>query len=152
MSDTTGLASTTFAIYLPVQMLFNAALGWVAWKMRSDRAQITSLEDRVHETTVKLIDERMRAISHEVKAHAQSLVSTIDDLKTRLQDGDQRFEKLGEKDHSIELKTMREILEFQKEIARDGVTRKDLKEHQDSMSRAVESLRREMQEAVRHTR
>jgi hypothetical protein len=149
MSDASGLANAAITIYVPIQMAFNAAVGWVAWKMKTDRQQITTLENRVHETTVKLIDERMRAISHEVKTHAQELVSTIDDMKSRLKEGDGRIHELGERDHGLELKMMKEILEFQRVVARDGVTRSDLEKHQESMGRALKEVRSEMLERLR---
>lgn len=61
------------------------------------------LKHELHETTTKLIDERFRAITHDVANHANTVMLKIDEITQRLQSGEQEFDALAGSDHRIEM-------------------------------------------------
>ncbi len=90
---------------------------------------IAKLKTDLHDTTVKLIDERFRAITHEVNNHAQSVVVAIDEIKERLATGEDNFDGLGQADHRLALKLEKQTGELTTFIAQTCATKQDLKDH-----------------------
>ena len=97
-------------------------------------ARINAAEAKLHEATTKLIDERFRAMTHEVKTHVQGLTGTLDLLKLQLEDGSKAVGELYDVDHKIELGVASKIDQIKDYIREKAATKDDLKEHERSVS------------------
>jgi hypothetical protein len=86
--------------------------------------EIHSLKTSVHESTVRLIDERFRGISHEVRNHANGVMLAMDELKSRVKEGDLEGDTLAAAVHAIELK-MRGWLDEMKDYIRINTASKE---------------------------
>ncbi len=130
-----ALVTATWAsIGLGVVNSVGLALLMRAWQKRDNADSATAntvkgLEDRLHQASTKLIDERFRAISHEVNNHAQGLVTSIDAINQRLSDGEVNFDGLTNADHRLELKLGVQTHEITRFIAEHCATKDDLKDH-----------------------
>lgn len=135
------LAETTFhdaiaAISLVMDVLMTVGLFYVTAKAK----KIDELEDRVHTVTTKLIDERFRAMTHEVMSHVQGFVTTLDEMKSRLEDGDGQLRQLASVDQKIEIQVI-ERMSALKDWLRDNLASKtDLKEHEKNVAGKFEKV------------
>jgi hypothetical protein len=150
------LAESNIAVWVGIGVgvfdtLFSAAITLGLYKVsivvdRHDKQEkqseqvISTLKNNLHETATKLIDERMRAITHELRGHVQGLVNTIDDIKGRLQDGDGTFGELATADHKIELQVVQKIGLLREWMLETFAGKTDLAAHEASMSRRVENM------------
>src|SRR5262245_58511648 len=85
------------------QAVFSAIVSLAIWRLTTAQRRYEGLEERLHQVTTKLVDERFRAMTHEVNGHVQGLVTVVDDLKDRLKDGSDDLESLSDRDQKIEL-------------------------------------------------
>lgn len=60
------------------------------------------------------------------------IVSDISELKDRLKDGDDAFDKLNESDHSLELEHVNAINSLSQWVQRNTIGKDDFQRHQDS--------------------
>lgn len=67
-------------------------------------AAIKTISDKLHEASTKLIDERFRAITHQMNNSAQGFVNTISRIETALGDGVEHFQKLGDRASGFDVK------------------------------------------------
>jgi chromosome segregation ATPase len=104
-----------------------------------------SAEER-HSLTTKLVDERFRAMTHEVNNHVQGFTSTLDFLKARLEKRDDELDGLGERDHQQDLKLLQAVMEIKTHVIEKAASKEDLKEHQREMQRVVEAVNRHLGE------
>ncbi len=117
---------------------------------RSD-ASLKTAETKLHDAATKLIDERFRAMSHEMNGHVHGFVNTLDELKERLSDSDGIFRNLGDADHQNELKTQQRMEQIKDYVRDHCASRGDVREHVqsvngriDTMGAKVDSLSREV--------
>lgn len=97
-------------------------------------AELAKISDRLHETTTKLVDERLRFVSHDIANHANALKLTMDDLKHRIETGDAEFSALGDRDQKIELSMAAKIDTLKDYIRENSASKDDVKEHEKSVA------------------
>ncbi len=165
-----SITKTAIWVYLPVNTIITAAIGWGLRKLSQDQHTIKGMEGRVlnqamekieqqhrdamrllderHELTGKLIDERMRRISHTVDERSQKSMASIDLITARLDGAMEKIESASERfnhqDAQLELKALTQIKDVQIQIARNAVTKEDLKEHERSVQQQLKDLRDEV--------
>jgi len=115
-------------------------------KIAAMEAAIGGASHANHELVEKLVDERFRAVSHEVRNVAQSLVNTIEEIKTRLSDGEGTFNALSQTDHQLELKLITRVDQLKDWMRETFAGRGDLKEHELSVTRKFEHLEKHLGE------
>jgi hypothetical protein len=134
--------SSNLALGIAVMgILVDSVIVFVLWGMsrtvqKYDRLEdhsnetIKTMEANLHAATTKLIDERFRGISHEVRSHAQAVIAQMDEMRDRLKDGDAHLGELSESDHRAELKFRGCLDEIKDWIRGHCATREDVKEHE----------------------
>ena len=143
----------TFAV--SANTLFNLTLGYVTWKLRNNAAQVDKLEEKLerqrtaaeakqHELTDKLVDARLRDFTHQLGQLMQKAQTTSDAQERFIEDAERKLERLTDKDHQGELQTLERISRVQIEIAKNAVTKEDMKEHERSMRQEMNQLREQV--------
>ncbi len=107
--------------------------GSEAMERRMHEQMTAAVEDR-HSLTTKLVDERFRSMTHELNNHVQSLVNTLDTIKSRMQDGDEHFDGLDEKAQRIELASLAKIDALKDYMRENLASKRDMESHQQSMA------------------
>jgi chromosome segregation ATPase len=123
-----------------VQFFWNSIISVGLYRMSKADRNVEKLELNLHTLTEKLIDERMRRISHDLDNHVQGMVSTIDEVKDRLTQRDGALQSLGEKDHKIELEVLSRLSEIKQFVVERAASKDDLKEHERSMQTKVDRI------------
>jgi hypothetical protein len=131
-------------IGIVVQFFWQSATSFMLYKLSKQDRGAEAMEKRLHDQTVasvderhnltsKLLDERYRAMSHEIAGHVQALVSTVDLMKSRLQDGDEHFEGLDDKAQKLEIAAVGRIDSLKDYMRENLASKRDLERHQESM-------------------
>ena len=105
---TNSVLSTTLTVAVSANTLFNLALGWVTWSLRSSAARVTRLEDKLekaesardakqHELTDKLIDARLRDFTHQLGQLMQKAQTTSDAQEKFIEQAERKMEALGQR-------------------------------------------------------
>lgn len=138
---------TIMMIGTVVQFGFNAMVALYIHRARGNSDRIGVMEAKLdnanklqHELTGRLVDERMRAMTHTIASHVQGFVSTLEEMKLRLRDGDQTFSQLGERDHHLELQSITAIRDLKEYIIQHAASKDDLREHQKRTDSAMEKI------------
>ena len=119
------------------QLAFSAVVSVALWRLTAWQRRYEGLEQRLHETTARLVEERFRAMTHEVNSHVQGLVLTLDDMKGRLQHGDGELRSLSERDQKIELALAGRIDVLKDWIREHAAGRGDLEKHEAAFERKL---------------
>lgn len=117
------------------QLVFSAVVSLALLKLTAWQRRYEGIEDRLHDTTTRLIDERFRAMTHEVRVHVQSFVVALDELKQRMQSGDAEVRGLGERDQRIELAVVGRLDTLKDYIRENTASKKDLEKHESAFDR-----------------
>ena len=132
----------TLSNYLPIflavfQLVFSFLVSLSLWRLTAWQRRYEGLEDRLHEATTRLIDERFRAMTHEVNSHVNKFLLTVEEMKQRLQLGDGELRGLSDRDHKIEL-SLSAKLDHLKDYIRDtAASKKDLEKHESAVERKL---------------
>jgi len=119
------------------QLVFSAVVSLTLWRLTAWQRRYEGLEDRLHEATTRLIDERFRAMTHEVNSHVQGFLLTVEEMKQRLHAGDGELRGLSDRDQKLEL-LLAARLDHLKDYLRDtAATKKDLEKHEGSVERKL---------------
>jgi hypothetical protein len=121
-------------ITLIVDVVMALGLYWVGSKARA----MDRVEERLHAITTKLIDERFRAMTHELNSHVQGFVLALDDMKGRLKDGDGMLENLGQMDQRIEIQLIERVSAMKQWFIENLASKADLKDHEKTVSAKFE--------------
>jgi hypothetical protein len=130
--------SDNFSVSLAVfQLVFSFLVSLTLWRLTAWQRRYEGLEDRLHEATTRLVDERFRAMTHEVNAHVNKFLLTVEEMKQRIQLGDGEIRGLSDRDQKIEL-TIAARLDLLKDYIRDtAASKKDLEKHESSVERKL---------------
>lgn len=107
--------------------------------------QVASLEAKVHETAVKLIDERFRAMTHDLNNHVGHFKLTLDSLANRLADGEQGLGKLVDVDHAMEIKTLNRMEQIKDYVRDTCASKADVREHEKNVASRLDRLGEKVQ-------
>ena len=119
------------------QLVFSAVVSITLWRLTAWQRRYEGLEDRLHEATTRLVDERFRAMTHEVNSHVQGFLLVLEELKQRVQFGDGELRTLGDRDQKIEL-TLSGRFDQLKDYIRDtAASKKDLEKHESAVERKL---------------
>ena len=117
------------------QLVFSFVVSLSLWKLTAWQRRYEGLEDRLHDATTRLVDERFRAMTHEVNSHVNKFLLTVEEMKQRIQLGDGEIRGLSDRDQKIEL-TIAARLDLLKDYIRDtAASKKDLEKHESSVER-----------------
>ena len=134
---TVSMQSTLPIILAAFQLVFSAIVSITLWRLSAWQRRYEGLEDRLHETTTRLIDERFRAMTHEVNSHVQGFVLTVEEMKQRITHGDGEIRGLSDRDQKLEL-LLAARLDHLKDYLRDtAATKKDLEKHEVAVERKL---------------
>jgi hypothetical protein len=123
-----------------IELVWSAGISYWMWRISSSHKDQKGLETRLHETTTKLIDERFRSMSHEVRNHMQVFISAIDEMKNKVKEADGEAKKLNDRDHEVELNVINKIDELKDYIRERAASASDLKRHEDNVNKRFEAL------------
>ena len=128
----------TLTIFLATfQLVFSFVVSLTLWRLTAWQRRYEGLEARLHEATTRLVDERFRAMTHEVNSHVQGFLLSLEDLKQRVSTGDAEVRGLGERDQKIEL-GLSARFEVLKDYIRDHTAgKKDLEKHEAAVERKL---------------
>ena len=119
------------------QLAFSAVVSISLWRLTAWQRRYEGLEGKLHETTTRLVDERFRAMTHEVNSHVQGLVLVLEEMKHRLQCGETDFRALGERDQKIELTLAGKIDTIKDYIRENAASKSDLEKHEVTVDRKL---------------
>lgn len=115
------------------------------------KAKLKDMANSLHEASTKLIDERFRAITHQVNGTANKFDLAVEDIKQRLQLGDGELRMLGSVDQKIEIQLIERIAVMKDWFVQNLASKGDLKEHEksvgakfDRMGERMETLAKEV--------
>lgn len=111
------------------------------------RQEVTERDAQIHEVSEKLIDLRMRKITHDVANHAQTTTGTLDVVTRRIAATEDRISKLGELSHDAEIKLLKAAGEFQDFVRKCAPSREEFTR----VERAVEKLAENVNDLARET-
>lgn len=89
-------------------------------------AKIDDLEKRLEDAAAKRIDEKFEAMNQRCAAHRESISSQISAVTQRLEDGDEHFDTVDERNQKIELQVMARVSELKTWMMETFVSKADL--------------------------
>jgi hypothetical protein len=134
LSDTLTVSLATF------QLVFSFVVSLSLWKLTAWQRRYEGLEDRLHDASTRLIDERFRAMTHEVNSHVHKFLLTVEEMKQRIQLGDGEIRGLTDRDQKLEL-LLAARLDHLKDYIRDtAASKKDLEKHESAVERKLAAV------------
>lgn len=140
------------------QLIFSGAVSFMLWKLASwqrerDRKEDTTTKaieamqsklnasaEQLHQTATRLVDERFRAMSHELNGHVQGFVSTLDEMKAKVKEGEEDYRSLGDRDQRIELNLAGQIDKIKDFIREYTASREDMRRHEEKLEAKVNKV------------
>jgi hypothetical protein len=123
-----------------VSLVCNLLVTVFLWRNRETREDRREAEARQHELVAKLVDERFRAMTHEVNGHVNGLSLALEELKHKLKEGESVFGRLGDRDQKIELTVAARIDALKDYIRDNAASKKDLEKHEAAVERKFTSF------------
>ena len=128
----------SLTIFLAIfQLVFSFVVSLTLWRLTAWQRRYEGLETRLHEATTRLVDERFRAMTHEVNSHVQGFLLVLEELKTRVQAGDGELRTLGDRDQKIELALAGRIDTLKDYIRDHAASKTDLEKHEITFDRKL---------------
>jgi hypothetical protein len=137
MCSVLGLSDALTVSLAVFQLVFSAIVSISLWRLTAWQRRYEGLEGKLHETTTRLVDERFRAMTHEVNSHVQGLVLALEDMKQRIHFGDAEVRGLGERDQRIELSLAGKVDAIKDYIRDNAANKKDLEKHEAAVDRKL---------------
>ena len=130
--------SDNLTVFLAVfQLVFSFVVSVTLWRLTAWQRRYDGLEQRLHDATTRLVDERFRSMTHEVNSHVQGFLLSLEELKQRIHFGDAEVRTLGDRGQKIEL-TLAGRFDQLKDYIRDtAASKKDLEKHESSVERKL---------------
>ena len=117
------------------QLLFSAAVSVALFRLTAWQRRYEGLEAKLHDAATRLVDERLRATSHELRSHVQSLMTTLDELRGRIATGDGALRDLTDRDQRIELALGARVDTLKDWIRDHAANKADLARHETAFDR-----------------
>jgi hypothetical protein len=108
------------------------------------KRRVDEFEATTHSLTAKLVDERIRAMTHDVATEMQGLKSTLQLVNKDLEEGQQTFRKIFDSAHELEITNLQRA-ETIKEYVRDTCVARSAME---KFERATEARTGKLEERV----
>ncbi len=138
VADASGWLQPMVILGVVMQFCWSTILSLMLYKLSKNDTDVATLENRLHETTTKLVDERLRFVSHDIANHANALKLTMDSLKERIETGDGEFATLADRDQKIELSMAAKIDGLKDYIREHTASKTDVAQHQRSVDSKFE--------------
>lgn len=135
----------TLIVGVIAQFVWSAVISLLIYRMSKTDRTIEADKQQLHALTTKLVDERFRAMTHELSNHVQGFSAALDELKMRLRDGDVAFEELSDQDKQIELKISSRFEQLKDWIRDTTASREDMKEHTGTVNTRLDRLGEKVQ-------
>ena len=130
--------SDNLPVFLAIfQLVFSFVVSLTLWRLTAWQRRYEGLEARLHEATTRLVDERFRAMTHEVNSHGQGFLLVLEELKQRVQLGDGELRTLGDRDQKIELALAARLDALKDYIRENAAGRKDLEKNEAAVDRKL---------------
>jgi hypothetical protein len=115
-------------------------------ELQKAKAAITAEAAKTHEANVKLVDERMRAFTHEANNAINGVVLNVNDLKMKVESTFQNLNELNTADLKGEMKVGNKI-EVLKDYIRDNcASKQDFREHERRTTNQFDTLNKSLVE------
>ena len=135
------VATSNLPVFLAIfQLVFSAVVSITLWRLTAWQRRYEGLEDRLHDATTRLIDERFRAMTHEVNGHVQGFLLTVEEMKQRIQSGDGEIRGLSDRDQKIELALAVRFDHLKDYIRETTASKKDLEKHETAVERKLSQV------------
>lgn len=131
LSDTLTVSLAAF------QLVFSALVSVVLFRLAAWQRRYEGLDERLNDATTRLVDERFRAASLEIGARVQGFLVVLDELKQRIQSGDDEVRGLGERDQRIELALAGRVDALKDYIRDHAANKADLEKHEGAVDRRL---------------
>jgi hypothetical protein len=131
LSDTLTVSLAAF------QLVFSALVSVVLFRLAAWQRRYEGLDERLNDATTRLVDERFRAASLEIGARVQGFLVVLDELKQRIQSGDDEVRGLGERDQRIELALATRVDGLKDYIRDHAANKADLEKHETAVDRRL---------------
>lgn len=104
----------------------------VAWtsEVTTLKGELQGKDGELHALATKLVDERFRAMSHELNNHVDGFVKVLDEMKARLKDGESDLGGMVETAHKLEVQSLQRIAELKDYVREHAASKKDVADHQ----------------------
>lgn len=99
-------------------------------QMQAMKGELDGATAKLHETATKLVDERFRAMTHEINGHVNQFVLTLEEMKQKLKDSQDDVDGLGNSTQQIQLGVAAKFENFKDWFRDNAATKEDLKEHE----------------------
>ena len=119
------------------QLVFSFVVSLSLWRLTAWQRRYEGLEERLHEATTRLVDERFRAMTHEVNSHVNKFLLTVEEMKQRIQSGDGEIRGLSDRDHKIELLLGARLDQLKDYIRDTAASKNDLEKHETAVERKL---------------
>jgi len=127
-----GLGITLSIIQFALSIGMAIALAWVASKTR----KIETLEEKLEETTSRLVDTKLVAAMAELRITIAGLAEQVKHIAGRLERGDDKFEQLGDGRQTLELRLLSKIGDLKDFVRENCASKGDF----DSLSKRFAEL------------
>lgn len=122
-----------YLLLLGVELIWTTVLTIFTLILSRKDAGSDKLEDRLHETTTKLVDERLRSTTHEIRDHVHGLLTTMEEMRGRIKDADGAMDGLSERDQKTELAMAAKFDQLKDYIRDNTASKQDVKDHENSV-------------------
>lgn len=110
---------------------------------KSER-DLNQVKKDLHDANVKLIDERFRGMTHELRNEMNGLVMAANETKERLKEVDGVAVGLNERDHKLELAVEKKVDSLKDYIRENTASKNDVQRHEQSVDRKFNEVGREI--------
>ena len=145
MVSITAQADASAAITI-FQVVFSAAISLALWRMTAWQRRYEGAEQRLHEATGRVIDERIRALTLQLDGASHANAVARDELRQRLAATDTAIAAMADRDLKIE-QALASRLDLLKDYIRDSSPSKtDLDRYEAVVDRRLTRIEARLEE------
>ena len=134
-----------------VQFLWSSIVSFTVYRLTRTDRNFETLKQQLHDVTTKLVDERFRAMTHDINTHVNGFKLTLDSLTQSLGQAQKQVDELYDGDHQIQLSVAEKIAasrELIREQAADKIEFKEfcreVRDGREVLLQALSDLKREV--------
>jgi ABC-type transporter Mla subunit MlaD len=128
------------------QLAFSAVVSVTLFRLTAWQRRYEGLDARLQEAASRLVDERFRGMTHEVRGHVQSFMTTLDELRGRVASGDGALRDLTDRDQRIELALGARVDTLKDWIRDHAANKTDLARHEAAFERKCSHVEQRLAE------
>jgi len=141
----TAQGDTTAAITV-FQVLFSAGISLTLWRMTAWQRRYEGSEQRLHEATGRVIDERIRALTSQLDGASHASVVAREELRQRLAATDAAIASMADRDLKIEQALAMKLDQLKDYIRDSAVSKSDLDRYEAAVDRRLTRIEGRLEE------